>query len=451
MSHVLLSIDVAARRVNRSIKVVGPPNDHLRRPFADSRGDRNANVPPTASATRAEPFGEHDLTLDPGIHIHWTLPYAITHGSTRQDDFASVAVDEIFMPPAPNRWLIYRRGNTAAISSKPTAAWFVESDAVIADTPRPPLRTTVIPLQLGRRPNSYIGRQVRLDPTTLAVIEPGPDSARTLADVGVPLTALGPGDPTFAAFYPGCQSVFGLHDPDLGQFPASYTVFGWYSPEVADPIKALLKADPDDPLEALTTRLGSPTRVSLELDHGDIYETMCAGQVVVRPGQETRDPAEAGPSPTSMAIGNNATEAFAALLASRQRGPRDANLEARLVTALGAHDLLDHHLDLPMKAAEARHSAQFRAHRGPKRWVVRGDSIDVLDETAGHALNKLNEAQRSVDELTDHRDFLRQQVFDEWHAVMAATYTEDNDGVVVPSPDRIDAELNASLLPSSNL
>ncbi len=44
-----------------------------------------------------------------------------------------------------------------------------------------------------------------------------------------PLTALGGGDPTFAAFYPNCRSVFGCYDNGLeAQDSLTYEVFGWY-------------------------------------------------------------------------------------------------------------------------------------------------------------------------------------------------------------------------------
>ena len=59
------------------------------------------------------------------------------------------------------------------------------------------------------------------------------------------LTAVGYGEPTFAAFYPNCHSVFGFHDGDYaGNVPAGlrYDILGWY----ADPADDRLKIFADD-------------------------------------------------------------------------------------------------------------------------------------------------------------------------------------------------------------
>src|SRR5438105_5713040 len=51
------------------------------------------------------------------------------------------------------------------------------------------------------------------------------------------LTAVGYGEPTFAAFYPNCHSVFGFHDADSKSAPPAgvrYDVVGWYSASALD-------------------------------------------------------------------------------------------------------------------------------------------------------------------------------------------------------------------------
>lgn len=44
------------------------------------------------------------------------------------------------------------------------------------------------------------------------------------------LTTVGYGEPTFAAFYPNCRSVFGFHDPDIDDESeaVTYKIYGWY-------------------------------------------------------------------------------------------------------------------------------------------------------------------------------------------------------------------------------
>ncbi|WP_329080043.1 MULTISPECIES: hypothetical protein [unclassified Streptosporangium] len=57
------------------------------------------------------------------------------------------------------------------------------------------------------------------------------------------VTAIGHGDPAFAAFYPGCRSVFGFQDTDFaGSRPPSgtrYEVAGWVSAAAQDTLAGL--------------------------------------------------------------------------------------------------------------------------------------------------------------------------------------------------------------------
>jgi hypothetical protein len=48
------------------------------------------------------------------------------------------------------------------------------------------------------------------------------------------------GEPTFAAFYPNCQSVFGLHDaaPPAPLRGVQYDVIGWYSDPTQDCLRS---------------------------------------------------------------------------------------------------------------------------------------------------------------------------------------------------------------------
>ncbi|MBV7335149.1 hypothetical protein KFU94_44305 [Chloroflexi bacterium TSY] len=69
-----------------------------------------------------------------------------------------------------------------------------------------------------------------------------------ISDYPSQLTAIGYGEPTFAAFYPNSQSVFGLHDPDFGGVDPPdglwYEVYGCYETLGDDPLA-------DDPIHQL--------------------------------------------------------------------------------------------------------------------------------------------------------------------------------------------------------
>ena len=130
-------------------------------------------------------------------------------------------------PAVPNRWLITRHVADAPSAVEPEQ-WIVESDylhPVDADE-----RTGAITFPaMGALPEHappyrYLGRR-----TPFKEWEETRQTAphRYLDD---PLTALGYGDPSFAAFYPNCHSVFGAYDDYSGDIQAvRYTVVGWYS------------------------------------------------------------------------------------------------------------------------------------------------------------------------------------------------------------------------------
>src|SRR5882672_3834784 len=63
-------------------------------------------------------------TLEPGVHLHWALPDALTHGA--DSDGRGIA-----LPAVPNRWLVVRlhtRGKDQATAATELKAWIVESD-----------------------------------------------------------------------------------------------------------------------------------------------------------------------------------------------------------------------------------------------------------------------------------------------------------------------------------
>ena len=54
------------------------------------------------SKTALGPLFNHEFTLKKGIHLHWSLPDALTHGQHNSNGTT--------FPVVPNRWLIVRKG-----------------------------------------------------------------------------------------------------------------------------------------------------------------------------------------------------------------------------------------------------------------------------------------------------------------------------------------------------
>ncbi len=141
------------------------------------------------------------------------------------------------------------------------------------------------------------------------------------ADYWPNLTTMGYGEPTFAAFYPNCHSVFGFHDPDIHELSntLTYDVVGWYS------------NGPDDPLHAwVSHQEGSPTATELQVamqTHFKWTTTVPSGQdfpqLFACYAQLKFDPPKGATAsqnavldkPITVSVGNTGTEALSAYLA----------------------------------------------------------------------------------------------------------------------------------------
>ena len=154
----------------------------------------------------------------------------LTQFNTQQINAINALLNRHLYPAAPNRWLVtrFKSGSTA-----PDKQWVLESDYVWEDKFKDDKGTmlseryTPFPILPENGDDvidyCFIGRWYELGQT---VSKPG----KTLAE---PLTAVGFGEPTFAALYSNCRSVFGFQDPDPVQ-DGNYEVIGWFSDATLD-------------------------------------------------------------------------------------------------------------------------------------------------------------------------------------------------------------------------
>ena len=166
------------------------------------------------------PFNEA-AGLEPGIHLHFRLPRALTHGNQS-------GAEKISFPPIPNRWLVQRFSGSGETGGKVSyKAWLVKSDG----KPAEPANGITWPTFHEDKPVEFqeigactevTGPLVEQDETAL-----------------VPITAIGSGDPAFSAYYPACRGVLGFYD-QMADVAAdtrlSYLVTGWYSDSQDDPL-----------------------------------------------------------------------------------------------------------------------------------------------------------------------------------------------------------------------
>lgn len=177
--------------------------------------------------------------LGSGIHLHWALPDALTHGTD------SEGAGDMAFPHTPDRWLVTRvcidKSNPG---QKPQVlSWLVES--TYCSETKPGSRESITVPYLGdeNQPYRFLGRVTELEEFLTA--QTGADNTAG-SDYVSYLPAVGYGIPEFAASYHTCKSVFGFFDTaeDLAKVPGfgedkivAYHVAGWYSQPADDPLR----------------------------------------------------------------------------------------------------------------------------------------------------------------------------------------------------------------------
>ncbi len=475
MSTLAVPLHVSALALAHGRQVLGPTVDPTTMPWSDGTRDHFGGTPPLASAMTAEPFDDRAMWLGPGVHGHWTLPSGLTRGSTRASSTHTVPVADLWFPPVPNRWLFY--------SAHSRGLWLIESDFIHPDGVHVP-GAVAYPLDrgAGRRPWVHLGRSTRIEGGTpwRETCEDRPEDF--LPSSGAALTAVGPEDPTFAAFHASSRSVFGGHDPQPPGWlddaaGVTVVVFGWYSPQVQDPLPALLDEvaawSPQERLARLNAarvRRGAAPRAAGSVVVDDDDEELQKAVILERFGWELEETtvrydalratilfggvrlsaatdgsfgeATSRPVTAPAYVGASGTEAIARLLADEIGSPElEAQLEAAQLGPLSAPD----GLDLGTALAEFRHRQQFVETGRHRQWTVRsarsavpGNAVapgpeapaptaddDVRLPTAlAHELRRLAALQADYDAGADRLESLRQQLFADWHRLMTVTYPE---------------------------
>jgi hypothetical protein len=373
-------------------------NDHTRRLGSFYRAEMQYNDiadPGNGGLGSTDPnFGDQTSPLMSryynGVYLKWRLPDALTRGVA-----AGVAAPRF--PCVPNRWMVVRY---APLSGAAPTAWIIQSD----------YHTTTTPLQGSNASQVgcvYVQPNTPTDNTPVGVYlgRNVPLATGTWKEDGssLKLTAVAPGNPSFAYYQPTCNNVFSLidtldgHTPDPDTF--SYQVFGWFSNAADDPLaKVDNQCDFACVLDGLGWRLAKRTDPSLVAS----WSLMCGMVTGVRWQTETI-PAGGTPdgnTPVSIAVGNTAVEALTALIA----GQGGAAVDADLLEAfqLGLIDVLDKP-DAAAALSDAAHTSFFQKLTGGYVWEVvdapgansRVDELELQKELQW--LATLNQVQEQLD------------------------------------------------------
>lgn len=153
-----------------------------------------------------------------GVVLHWALPDGLTHGRAGR-------TGRVSYPDIPNRWLVVRKSVSATDRSRWSySAW------VIAGDYRDDKSGSAFVTPEGK--SIVIGRSWPIDQW------PGEQVVAAHA-ISRPLTAMGAGEATFAAYAPNVPTVLSFPDAldGVGAGPLSYSIFGWYAGAAVDPLR----------------------------------------------------------------------------------------------------------------------------------------------------------------------------------------------------------------------
>lgn len=157
-------------------------------------------------------FTEYNHCLKAGVHLHFILPDAFKHGLVKDNDY--------IFPTVPNRYVVtrlYEKDRKIKV-----ICFVVESDFLklrLESGERIEDYTAIPYLDNSESPYRFMGRSYEAGRKM-----PSGEYLPTL-------TALGAGDPMFAAYYPTCRSVFGWHDSLEGvpdECNLTYFVVGYF-------------------------------------------------------------------------------------------------------------------------------------------------------------------------------------------------------------------------------
>lgn len=382
----------------------------------------------------SHPFASDKTSLPKGVHLHWSLPDALTKGGTNEKG-------ELSFPTVPNRWLVTRiKDNSSSAKS-----WIIESDylsKVQLDKVTP---TVTVPYDYGNAPENqpyrYMGRAIPC--SEFSSVEKGKEYYEKL-------TTIGYGELTFASSYANCSSVFGFHD-DLADLEGeinniSYVVTGWYD----DPNDDFLKTSDIELLEFFQANNWSfqdDAENNINKDQsGSLYSGLIKN-IYWEPGKSYLKQPESGTDIVFAPTNIEALSALFAKYASLDKPHSKQKIEELMnILQLG----LLKNIQQPgifFKLSQDLNNKRFQHRGGGKTYTLvpnkdseadngnqAGDpsrlpskNYDCLSDGVSKKLNELNIAQQQFDQLANAIMTLRQQIFMDWYKYMVQKYDTDTE------------------------
>lgn len=381
------------------------------------------------------PLFEHQHTLESGIHLHWSLPDALTNG---EHDRTGTT-----FPRVPNRWLILRQGD-----NRDKKKWIVESDylylgegypteGAVNILMEPPSLADINP----NDPSTYQYQRFRYMGRTWELSQWNQWETKEHAEV---LTAIGPHQTvpildsvkgTFAAFYPNCFSVFGFRDSeyctDTPPYGLQYDVIGWYSNAEHDCLQQFLREHSGKSNPELLEILQEDFSWTIEGMQEFPQRTLYHSRITFSGSGGSAAQGVQGLDKPTVAVGNSAPEALAAYLADTFPTD-DPNLRQQVenkLEALNISERLDaRQLDINAKFREGRHERGFGTENDGFLWTIipepsdnknqqNQDILATLPENLAHQLNQLNVLQEQYNQAWLTIESKRRELYGQFYYV----------------------------------
>jgi hypothetical protein len=456
----MVPIHVDALLLEQDRAVVDAMADFTQLPYFDGARDVNSDTGYLSEAILGNPFANQDLRLPAGVHLHWALPDALTR--------AKSTADGLTFPVVPNRWMVLR--SRAGAAEPYEKAWVVDSDYLHPSGSGAGTGSVAYPIERppgnSAPPFRYLGRVVPLQDWVAQ--DPAAEHLGAL-------TAVGYGEPMFAAFYPNCRNVFGLHDGDYTapQEGLRYDVVGWYGDSEQDYLLAAARlaatVDPAmDPMEAI--KQTARWTVDLPSDQPLPSRMLCYARLTFT---STSGGGSGVPTDSSItvAVGNTGAQALCAYLADAIGETPQSTAEDQLAAMLLVPQLEQGGLDLDARFKEALHETGFVALAAGTLWTLRqqatgGSAADaaqagqrraITDNLApelvpavdrlNHALNALNLSQQDYDRATEEIGSLSEQLFADWYRYVLCAYPPVGSGEDYPDIDGVKNFIERGSLP----
>ena len=444
MTNILLvPIHLDALFLERDTGVTGAKADFSKLPYFSNsaRHDVNPGIANISEEIVSSSFNDHNLTLKAGMHLHWSLPDALTAGV-----HSETGID---YPHVPNRWLVQRSENGVQ------KRWLIESDYVHPEDSANSHGGIVYPVDTTQpqtilaangtantelqQPFRYLGRQLPFSNWQ-------EDAGAERLDK---LTAVGYGEPTFAAFYPECHSVFGCHDDNISSSQLngdlSYHVIGWYTDSDKDPLSSFLSQFPESSIADIQEQFAWDTGTAISAPE----QICCYAKISFAANAELDHPQKN--TEVKVAVAHTGTEALSAYLAADRSATVDekSTVEEQREAIQLAKKLTDK-LDTGPKFNEALHEKSFHAVSGGSLWVVtakheendennaqKDPHSNNLPAAIAADLEQLNIAQQACNRQAEKVTSLRQQLFADWYKYMLAAYPPGDSLENYPDVDAV--------------